>query len=324
MALDTENKRRSALALFPGQSLIEPVPDNTIEAEDRAHVLGLFSRDLINANWSAGTLIKKTERGTELTTAAVPPGSWYMMIKSVDTSGNESEDAAVYSIDVSNSNDVIEEVNSSPRWPGTKTNYVKHDVSGRLVPESMTTTATGSSIFDEFVPNPYPSSIYESVEKDMGFDTVATRVWIDFQGALGPEEVTGQPSFTFEIDYRNSTESYDGYEEWTIGTASFRYIKRRITQDVSAGVAYLEVMKTVLDSAERTESGNDVAIGSTGTDINFASRFNLTPNIQVTVDSAGALFPVKSNVTSTGFTVNIFTSTGSGSTGVVDWVAIGV
>jgi hypothetical protein len=45
MAIDTEDKRRAAMALMPGFSLIDPVPDGSILAEDRAHTTGIFRRD---------------------------------------------------------------------------------------------------------------------------------------------------------------------------------------------------------------------------------------------------------------------------------------
>lgn len=43
MAIDTENKRRSALGLASDMFTIYPVPDGSVDTEDRPHAAGFYS-----------------------------------------------------------------------------------------------------------------------------------------------------------------------------------------------------------------------------------------------------------------------------------------
>ena len=53
MAIDTETKRRSLFG-YSGPSLVLPVPDGTISAPDRAHILGLYSREAAESTVVSG------------------------------------------------------------------------------------------------------------------------------------------------------------------------------------------------------------------------------------------------------------------------------
>lgn len=57
-------------------------------------------------------------RGTQVATLEMPPGTWDLMIKAVDTSGNESGTEARVRITVVSTYDAIEQVQQAPLWPG--------------------------------------------------------------------------------------------------------------------------------------------------------------------------------------------------------------
>lgn len=47
MAVDTETKRRSALGMTIMSLVIAPLADGTIEAADRAHILGIYGKSAV-------------------------------------------------------------------------------------------------------------------------------------------------------------------------------------------------------------------------------------------------------------------------------------
>jgi hypothetical protein len=327
VSIDTENKRRSALGLG-GYTRVLPVPDDSVGAIDRPHVIGSFARDIsaitADATWERANTLKKTERGDELTTAALPPGTWNVYIKAFDTTGNESEESAFTVVTVQNTFDLIYNTEEAPRWTGEKSNCFVHDVSGRLVPTDNT-TASGDNfnVFDSFVQDPVATFGYESPEIDVGFDENGLRIWGESLVKLGPGE-SGGFSKTLQIDYRLTSDSYDGFENWTIGRADARYVKHKILASTDAGTPYLESFAPIVDVEERTQKEKGKVVAVSGTTITFPTRFISAPIVTVTVDGATALYPVKSNVTATGFDVTVYDNSGTDVGGIVDYIAIGV
>lgn len=327
MALDTQNKRRSSLSLG-GYARVLPVPDTSVDAQDRPHVLGIFARDIsaitADATWQNAIVLKKTERGNELTTAALPPGTWNVFIKAFDTTGNESEESAFTQVTVTSTFDIIFDANENPRWPGTVENGYVHNVSGRIVPED-TSFAAGNNfdVFDTYVQDPVATFSYESAEIDVGFDEDGLRVWAESTARLGVGE-SGTVSTELQIDYRDAADSYTGFESWTIGRIDARYVKHKIIVSNSNGAGYLSVFRPVVDVEERTQKENDKTVSIGGTSISFPQRFVNPPVLTISVDGSSALYPVKSNVTATGFTVTVYDSGGNDVGGTIDYIAIGV
>ncbi len=273
--------------------------------------------------WEDATIITRVTRGTQLTTAVVPSGTWRLFIKAFDTTGNESAVAAIFDIEVKSGNDVVIDQISHPRWPGILTDFIKHDVSGFLVPDSLNLASDdGFETFDEFVVNPVLLATYETVEIDMGFDSTV-RIFSDLAAVLGPGE-TGAADPLLTIDYHVGLGSYDGFEDWTVGTVEARFIKARVKIDTTTGVASLKQVRIIADVPERIEGDKSVAIaGSGGTAINFATPFHIIPRVDVTADASTALIATKRDVTTTGFTAQVWNTSGGDVGGNIDWSAIG-
>lgn len=272
-----------------------------------------------SSDWGAAIPLTKVTRGTQVTSAALPPGSWTLLIAARDTSGNYSTSKTVYDIDVTNGLDIIYQLEQAPEWLGTRVNFVKH-WTGVLVPDSQDAASLDTwDTFDVYVPNPYTTCSYEAPARDIGFvDTV--RVWASAAAALGPG-ASGFPNPTLEIDYHSGA-GYDGFESWTIGDVSGRYFKEKLLLDTSDGVAYVSSFKPTLDVAAHTESATDVVIGPTGTVITFNNRFHFTPNIQLTVSGGAGLTPSYTSQSATGFTAHVY----DGATevgGTINWTATG-
>jgi hypothetical protein len=263
--------------------------------------------------WEGAQSLTSVTRGTRITTAAVPPGDWRFGIKARDTSGNYSESEATYDLEVVSSNEVIEEIEQAPYWRGTKTNFLRH-WSGVLVPEStkLPFEHTNAELFEQFVPYPQDECEYEAPVIDMGFDAMNVRVYAEHEAPLGRGVVASTADPELSIDYRSQAGVFDGYEDWTIGTANFRYLKARLCIDAPDRRAYLSSFKPVVDAEERTiaftfEGGVAVA---------FSPQFNRTPAIQVTPESAAgsptqARYATYEGPSETGFTPRVWDAAGN-------------
>ncbi len=140
---------------------------------------------------------------------------------------------------------------------------------------------------------------------------------------MGPGEATGVADPTLEIDYRNDSGAFDGFEPWTIGNIEARFVKFRLALDTSKGLAKVTGFKPTVDLFERTEGAKGVILGAGGAAVAFARAFHVAPRVAVTVDGTTALIATKENVTMTGFTAHVFSTGGSDVGGTVDWQATG-
>lgn len=274
--------------------------------------------------WDNANDVTRATRGTKITNGFVPPGAWVIGIKAVDTSGNESATAATTSITITNTNSVIFSYPQAPDWLGTITNGVKHDVSGRLVMKAQdTVSANDFVVFDVFVTNPYATMVYQAAEIDVGFDALQMRVYAESNGGLGFGE-SGTTDVQLAIDHHLSSDSYDGFEDWTIGLIDARYLKYKATMTAANGVGYMSVFTPVADAEERTESGTVTVASGAGTAVTFGQVFHAVPKIAITPRSSTALIGTYDGQTTAGFTAHLFTTAGVGTTGTADWQAVGV
>ena len=276
------------------------------------------------AAWAAMTELTQATRGTQITTAAVPPGTWDFAIRARDTWGNESAAEARHDLTVGNVNAVIAAPPQAPDWLGTKTDFVKH-WTGVLVPETTLAAAalTNVELFEQFVPYPVALCIYEAAEIDLGFDA-SVRAFAPMAAALGRGVTAGIAATALELDYRLDAGSYDGFEPWGLGTIAARRVKARLKLQPALGNAYVSAFTPTIDAPNRDdERGQGVAVGSGGTAITFARRFFFPPNVQVTALGGAAVIGVADNVTATGFTARLFNTAGAGVAGAVNWQALG-
>lgn len=273
--------------------------------------------------WIDGTVLTAVTKGTNVTTVDIPDGTWLMMIKAVDTTGNYSVNAKTRTVIFSSDFDIINTASFSPSFAGTLTNMVRH-YTGKIVPKSQNLASSdGFDTFDISVINPFTDCYYEVAEYDNGFDD-ESRISGIITSYLAPTETTGSASPTFEIDYRLAADSYDGFELWSAGNANFRYLKARVHVDTSIGVAIVSEFVRVVDAIEFTQKAESAAIGSSGTTITFPVPFHNVPFIDVLVISSTALLVTVSAKSATQFTINLFNTGGTQVSGTVDWKAIGV
>jgi hypothetical protein len=89
-------------------------------------------------NWNNFVLLTETARGTEMTNAAVPPGTWVFGIRAKDVIGQLSPQISTFNLIVTNSSPMVANVQQDPGWAGALSNLVYH-VTGVLVPKGTKT-----------------------------------------------------------------------------------------------------------------------------------------------------------------------------------------
>ena len=273
--------------------------------------------------WDSGVVVTQAERGTEVTTALIPPGDWKFCIKAQDTSGIYSVNETCRDLEITQSRTIIQTLVEDPDFLGTKSNFVHH-WTGALVPDSQDLASVDSwDTFDQFVPNAYTTCLYTPKNDiDIGFvDDV--RAWADISAAMGPGEVTGSPQPFTEIDYHSGA-GFDGYEPWTIGLLNARYLRMRLGVTSALGKCYVSRYRVNADVAEQTESASGVVIAASGTVIVFANQFHSAPSIQITVQGSVALTPTYTNASGVGFTAHVYNNSGVEVGGTINWTATGV
>lgn len=295
-------------------------------------------------DWEQARPLTEADRGTQLTSASVPPGTWEFFIKAIDTSGNLSVTAARTFATIRTSFDAIYSQAHHPRWEGTLNGFLVHPYNHRLVPLSQVAAAAlGWEVFDKFVPSPVADPTYETGFTQLTqLDTV--RAYATIRAKTGPGEVGG-PNVVFEIsgssaaseamwDVDPSTApmwdadpatapmwSSAPWQQHDVGDVTGQGFRFRLREITDGAVAYIDQFVPTLDVEPRQDGEKDKVIASGGTAITFAEIFHVVPLVNVTPKGSTARFAMATNVTLTGMTIHVFDAAGSDVGGTVDWTA---
>lgn len=277
-------------------------------------------------DWSAGTLITAVTRGTLITNAALPPGSWTVGIKARDTSGNYSAVAATSNITVTGALDIIYQATDGPRWLGALDGLIRHDVSGRLIPATTTLAVDldDAALWDRMSPDPVASGVYTTAPVDLMYDAVGARVWAEIAGGLGPGEA-GAADSRLQIRFAADGEPWSPWADWAAGSVDARHIQARVLIDPATGAGWLDRLRLVIDVAERSEPGRNQAVAAGGTSVVFVRPFARVPLIQVTAAGAAgaARYATYEDETQTGFVARVWDAAGNDVGGQINWTATG-
>jgi hypothetical protein len=96
-------------------------------------------------DWAHGIAITRSTKGTQITTAKVPPGYWTLMCCAVDIAGRYSATPATFIINITNLNTIVYSEEESPAWVGTLNHLVRHP-NGTLFPDSSNLAIAGSAM----------------------------------------------------------------------------------------------------------------------------------------------------------------------------------
>lgn len=262
-------------------------------------------------------------RGQTVTSAAISPGTWELLAKARDTSGNYSASAARVTITVTAEGfTTIESEAQALDWLGAKVNLVEH-WTGVLYPDSTLAANqhTNAELFEQFVPYPYADCYYEAPVIDKGIDATA-RIYGDIVSVLGRGVTTGVAAPSLQVDHRTASGSFDGFQPWTVGSANFRYLKARIHVDTSIGKPVISQFTPTVDALARTVTGTLTVGGGGSGAVAFATAFHTTPLLQVTPQGSGDVTASYANLSTTGFD-GYFKSGGAAAAGTLSYAATG-
>ncbi len=273
--------------------------------------------------WDNATPVTQVTRGTQITTAKVPPGNFTFLIASRDNSNNYGKNPASFNLDVINVNTVIYQTPQAPDWLGTCTNFFRH-WTGVLVPLSQVLASSdGWNTFDLFVDQPYLTCMYQAPQEDAGFDS-SIRVHGDITSQLGEGVLTGVANPTNNINYRTSSGTYPGFIPWSIGSVFARYVEQKLVLDTSVGLSIITQYLPTIDNPVRSEQFNGVTIAPGGTYIAFGAEFHNLPVITAQTVAASGLFATVTGETVNGFTAHVFNTSDVDVGGTINATALGV
>lgn len=275
------------------------------------------------AAWNQFVIVSEAAKGTEITSAIIPPGTWTFGIRAKDAAGQLSPSITTYDMVVSNQNIVIDATSLVTRHV-TLTNMIQH-WTGVLYPDSQDLASAGGwGTFDTFVSNPYPVCSAEMDTLDASFDAVF-RIWADLH-SFTPPTSAGSAIPALYVDYKKAADAYLGYQPWAVGTITAEFVKFKVTLDTTLGVSCIDKFAPHIDTPGTILSGNNVTIAPGGTAITFATRYHLTPFVvthTITPTIPAPRFGTVTNVSATGFTAHVYDITGTDVGGAVNWSSTG-
>lgn len=279
--------------------------------------------DYGETNFDNGIPVANILRGQMLPSASIPQGQWTFLYKAKDTSGNYSANAARADLTVTaDGYTLISTREDSPDWLGNLDGFIV-SVSGALVPESSlpASSHTNAELFEQYVPYPVPVSTYTAPEIDKGIDGTV-RVYGNIVSTLGRGVTTGVAMPGHQIDYKLAAGSYDGFDDWQISGANFRYLLSRIRSDNTLGAIRITGFETRLDALTRTEDGTYTTDASGTIAVTFTQAFHSAPGLTVSAQGSGNVSASYEGVTNTGFT-GYFKSGGVAAAGTASYKATG-
>lgn len=279
--------------------------------------------DYGDTNYGNGVPVGNILRGQQLPSASIPQGEWTFLFKAKDTSGNYSDNAARADLTVTaDGYTLLESQEESPRWLGTLDGFLV-SVSNALVPDSSlpANQHTNAELFEQYVPHPVTTSTYTAPEIDKGLDATA-RIYGDIVSVLGRGVSTGVAAPDHQVDLKLAAGSYDGFESWSVGSATFRYAKSRISSTNANGRIKVTAFQTRIDALTRGEDGTFTTPAGGSVAVSFASPFHSTPGLVVSPQGSGNVSASWDGLSSTGFT-GYFKSGGAAAAGTASYKATG-
>jgi hypothetical protein len=198
--------------------------------------------------WDNATRLTGAYSGTAFTSGDVEEGTWDLLIKARDTSGNYSENAARKTVVVYQFYFVLSSIEHAPWLSGTPVNCQRNPQTGNINPSMQAASIDHYfDILDNYCYNPYPSYSYTAPEVDLSSDK-DVRVWAKTIANLPPGE-TGSQAPQLYIDYHLDGGAYDGWELWTIGPIEACNVKAKIEQVSANGLYRITGFCPVIDQA---------------------------------------------------------------------------
>jgi hypothetical protein len=276
-------------------------------------------------NWSNFILLTETARGTEMTNAAVPPGTWVFGIRAKDILGQLSVNIAMFNLIVLFTSPIVAQAQQDGGWAGVLASMVRH-VTGVLVPLGTKTCDQyiGWEVFDQVVADPVSSCSYTTPVIDTGYDS-ALRIYSTSTAIMAYGQA-GTINVNLSLDtWLNAGSDLGVYTSWVVGQVNMRYMKERLTLNsiVAGAVPILSAMTVWADTAPVIQNVASVLIAAGGSTITFPQAYHTPPLVICNALGTTALVANASNVTATGCTIHVFNSAGTDVGGTVTYTTTG-
>lgn len=271
--------------------------------------------------------------------AALPNGPTTILIKAVDTSGNESLNPAVITQNLGDVivNNLLFQYPQHPLWTGEKTNSTV--IAGELV-------ANDSSLFyqaDDLPMYDYETHLFYPISQSLPmtykFEIVAIKDsflklnYLFEASGFKIEYSLPNQSLLYGLDdqlmYGNDADLFYGpytdFMPWTGQYFAFETTEVivKITTTGGAGIDKLLELTALLDVEDIVIRLNDVVILSTGSRLNLGRTVNAIKNIQLTVQADGnngVNARILDKSASNGPLIQVLNSSGSAVNGLIDAV----
>lgn len=279
---------------------------------DFSHYIIKYSGLYTGATWGTAQILEDNITETRLSTPFI--GGTYL-IKAVDLSGNESDNAtAIITYNPGTVENAIAEVIEDPAFGGTKDNVTLLENSLFLADTSLT---DGYYYFEDMVDLTalFPAFVSATILANGAFinnifavDDVFAELDVfgqgsnnvfDFSDVFAVDDVfgIGNDGWAVELQYRitqtdpnNSPVEWSDWEALEAGTLEFWAIQFRLklislSQNVSPEITGLSVR---VDMPDRIERGEDLTVPVAGTTVTFSPEFKETPAVAITVQDGAA------------------------------------
>lgn len=280
----------------------------------------------VGSAWSAKLMLTEAAKGTEMTNASVPNGTWEFSIRAHDLADQLSPIISSFTLTVEHSDPLISSVVQEPDWVGTVSGFVRHPA-GVLVPDS-TTLANATSdytIFDTFVIDPVSSAYYIAPMVDTAYDSTV-RVYETHASALGVGQSGAAATLQYAIDtWLTAASDPNTFTNWTIGNVLMRYLRAKISMtSITAGnVSMLTAFTPLIDAEPAAQQTATFAVSAGGSTFTFANPFHAPPDVIVTPQGATALYASAASITPTNCVLHVFNNLGVDVGGTVSILATG-
>ncbi len=279
-----------------------------------------------STDWADFTILTEAAKGTEMTNASVPFGTWTFGIRAVDIADQLSANIGTFDLEVINTGNLLYLQENAPDWElGTLSGFVKH-WTGILIPDNQFTPSHYSSYqdFDTFVVDPVSSGSFTSPTIDIGYND-NVRVFGTITAATGPGMVNAPTTATLLDHWQQGSTDPNVYTVWGNEFATMRYAKMRftVTGITSTNANYYSQFDVEIDKAENTTQSGSATISSGGTTISYGLPFHSPPFVTGTAVSTAAAYVTASAITSSDAVLHVWSSSGASTSALVNWQAIG-
>ena len=317
---------------------------------DLSHYIIRHTRETTSPSFEEGRIVAK-KVGKPANSIILPAETGTYMIKAIDVLGLESETSAKTVIILNRIREdfnVVATLTEHPNFTGTKEDVEVVDeggtnklalIHGQLFDDAVGLFDDNTGLFDgSGTGTPFNlEGTYDFPTTDLGA-IYNSRVTVNleferhdeaslFDAQLGNFDsrtglfdgaYTEHNDVNVEVLISTSTDgtTYTAYRSYILGDYKARYIKIRVklTTEVGTVCPHISLLSATIDMPDRTVAENDIAAGTGGKVVTFSPAFKELQGLGIEVDDLDQnQHYVITNKSATGFTINFYNGSGTGS-----------